>query len=335
MLKSIKKVYVVPLVDITNKLSSLARGRLLDEIEIKKADEISEMYKALNFVMLGLRKTTEFAVAIGEGDLKRPYSPLSKHDALGNSLLEMRDNRVKAQKDLEKNRLEEEKRNWANQGVATFSDLIRSNQHNLEDLSYAITSYLVKYVGATMGAMFLLDDSGKFLDLMGLYAYDRRKFMKKRVEVREGLTGQCAQEQETIFLTELPEGYTEISSGLGFQKPTSLLLAPMKDGENIAGVFEIASLEKMEDYKIKFVERIAESLASSINSIKAGIKTNRLLDESNKQHEMLLQQEEEMRQNLEEMKATQEEAERREITLKGRIAYLEEKLKMHEEIKNA
>jgi PAS domain S-box-containing protein len=58
------------------------------------------------------------------------------------------------------------------------------------------------------------------------------------------------------------------------------------------------------------VKKIAETLASTISTVKVNAKTQRLLEESQELTEQMRAQEEEMRQNMEELQATQEEMER-------------------------
>ncbi len=151
------------------------------------------------------------------------------------------------------------------------------------------------------------------------HAYDRRKYIDKRLEIGEGLVGRCAQEKETIYLTELPKDYIQIGSGLGNDDPTSLLLVPLKLNEVVYGVIELASLQEIDRHKVDFVKKIGESIAATISTVKINIKTVKLLDESRIKSEELASQEEEMRQNMEELQATQEEADRKAAEMESLI----------------
>ena len=145
-----------------------------------------------------------------------------------------------------------------------------------------------------------------------MYAYDKRKFKERHIEIGEGLVGQCYIEADTIYMTDIPNEYAEITSGVGDANPTSLLIVPIKSNDLVVGVIEIASFYPFEQYQIEFLEKIGESIASVLASLRTNENTKKLLDTTRQQAENMQMQEEEMRQNLEEMAAIQEDMERKE-----------------------
>ncbi|NJO68436.1 MAG: GAF domain-containing protein, partial [Bacteroidetes bacterium] len=93
----------------------------------------------------------------------------------------------------------------------------------------------MKYLNANQGGVFsYIDDipGDEHLELVSAIAFDRKKYINKRVEIGEGLVGTCAQERLTIFMTDIPEDYITITSGLGDAIPRSLLIVPLKTDEN-------------------------------------------------------------------------------------------------------
>jgi Transcriptional regulator containing PAS, AAA-type ATPase, and DNA-binding domains len=89
--------------------------------------------------------------------------------------------------------------------------------------------------------------------------------------------------------------------------------------DEIYGIMELVSYNHFEQYKIEFIEKLCENIASVVSSVNTNIHNAHLLEQSNEQADELSQHEEEMRQNLEEMQATQEEAAKRHDTLNSQL----------------
>jgi len=64
-------------------------------------DEIGDMTFAVNRLVDGLRRTTEFANEVGKGNFDAKYEPLSEDDELGRELLKMRDDLAENERYLE------------------------------------------------------------------------------------------------------------------------------------------------------------------------------------------------------------------------------------------
>ncbi|GAO31771.1 PAS domain S-box protein [Geofilum rubicundum] len=261
-----------------------------------------------------------FIENLRQDKLDEPFSSQEKKDAMTKALLKLREYMVKSKSEQEQRRIEEEQRTWVTQGLAQFGEILRKSSDNLEQLSYDIISYLVNYMNVNQGGVFLLNEAktgDKYFEMMASVAFDRRKYADKIIHWGEGLIGRCALEKETIFITDVPNEYIHITSGLGAANPGTILLVPLKTNDELFGVIELASFQILEKFEIELVEKSAESIASTIATVKNNIQTNKLLRETQIQAEKMSQQEEELRQNLEEMRATQEESDRREIERKG------------------
>ncbi|HEX2934847.1 MAG TPA: GAF domain-containing protein [Bacteroidales bacterium] len=320
---------VVPINNIKNRLLSMSQGILPEKKMKERNDEIGQMAKALNELVAGLKAISGFALEIGRGNYQSNFTPLSENDVLGNSLLRMRDDLNAATIEESKRKEEDQQRNWATVGIAKFSEILRQDNDKLDLLSYHVISNLVKYMEANQGGIFLVndtDDTKPFAELVSCYAFNRKKHLEKRVEIGEGLVGRCILEKATIFLSDIPDGYIKITSGMGESNPRNLVLVPLMMNDEVFGVIEIASFIPFEKYRIEFVEKIAESIASTLKAVKINTRTSKLLEQSKIQAEELAAQEEEMRQNMEELRATQEQSFRKEKELQSTVEELRKKI---------
>ncbi|MCK5822836.1 MAG: PAS domain S-box protein, partial [Bacteroidales bacterium] len=320
-----KRIVTNPILKITNSLREIAKGNIhkSQKVNIKTNDEIGDISKSINKLVDGLDGAIDFANEIGQGNLDAEFKLLSEKDALGHSLIEMRESLVNASKEEEIQKLEEEKRNWHTRGLAKFGEILRDNNDNMKKFSYNIIKNLVKYVEVAQGAFFIINDEDEkniYYDLFATIAFGRKKNIKKQVLLGEELIGRAAQEQKILYITNIPENFISITTGISTDKsPRNVLIIPLNLNDYIYGVIELVSFNEFEPYQIAFIEKVAESIASTIASIKVNLKTNKLLEQAQYQKDELSQHEEEMRQNLEELQATQEEAEKKDVELKSVI----------------
>lgn len=327
------RIIIRPINRLQKTIDKLTEGSLPETTEVRSADEFGEIEKSINKLIEGLRKTSEFSIEIGKGNFSTDFKVLGKDDVLGNSLLSLRDNLRKAGEEEDKRKKEDAYRNRASEGLALFGDILRRHTENITELSNEIISNLVTFMNANQGGIFILNDEDKTditLDLLGAYAYNRKKFLSKRIRLGEGLVGAVAIEKYTVYMTDVPNEYIQIESGVGSSNPRSVLIVPLKIDKEILGVLELASFNPFEKYEIELVERIAESIASTLATARINTRTAQLLEQSNFQAEQMKEQEEEMLQNIEELKATQEESNKREKELRKTFTELEKTYKLLE-----
>ncbi len=296
---------------------NLSHGEPLLETGYGYDDEL----RTLNLSITRLEDTQKgwsaFAKKISQNSFHEQFRLHGPNDELGKSLLKIQHNLKESMVQEQNRREEDEKRSWVTLGMVRFSDILRKDNHDLHKLASNVLGDLLNYMGAAQGALFLSQQEGDkvMLRLLSAYAQSKKKVRHMSIPLGEGLVGGCALEKETLYIREIPEKYFDITSGLGEARPTALLLVPLKIEGAVLGVLEIATFKEFQEHEIEFVEKVGESIASALFSVKSSIRTAELLEQAQQQSEELLAQDEEMRQNMEEMQATQEEMERKTIEL--------------------
>lgn len=254
-----------------------------------------------------MKSATHFITQIGEGHLDVDFEGITPENAIHNqtnlagSLISMRDR-------LKTINLEEQNRKWVAEELADMAQILRANDQNIEQLCENILVRIIRSLKANQGAIYLLEKEGEesLLNMKSCYAWERKKYLEASIRPGEGLVGQCFREKDRIYITDLPQNYVSITSGLGGATPSCLLLMPLMVNEEVVGILEVASFYEIKPFQQELITRVCENLASSVNSVNTNQTTRRLLEESQILTEQLRAQEEEMRQNLEELHATQE-----------------------------
>ena len=262
-----------------------------------------------------ITKVTAFADKIGSGDLNAELNIRQEDEALGKSLLTMKENlRVAA--------VREDERSWIITGVAEVGNIIRSND-NLSSLANQLLPYLVKRVGAIQGALYIVneDDFGqKFIEMVGSYAYNKKKYLNAKFAMGQGFVGACVLEKDSIYRTEIPESYSYITSGLlGDRKPKSIFIFPLMTEETVYGAIELSSLDTFSKVSRDYLTELSNTIARTIYSLKVNERTIKLLKESQQLGKELQEGQEQLHQNAIEMQATQEQLQKANINLNEQV----------------
>lgn len=273
-------------------------------------DKQSKLLLDLNGEKEKNRRVYHFTEQLRQGSFTGKEVLLS-NDELSKSLINLRDTLERREKEERIRKEQEDQRHWITEGLATFGAVLRETSNDLETLSYSVVSELAKYLKSQLVGIFVIDDSdqnNKFIEQTGAFAYGRKKFADIKLEWGEGLVGACILEQKTVFLKDVTDGYVQITSGLGKANPRSVLIVPLIFNEEVFGALEIASLKVFEEFEVEFVEKVAESIASTISSLKINMRTSKLLADSQNQQLIMKRQDEEMRSSMKELRQTQIEA---------------------------
>jgi signal transduction histidine kinase/ActR/RegA family two-component response regulator len=136
---------------------------------------------------------------------------------------------------------------------------------------------LTPVVGAQHGAFYMCEDHT--LQLASTYAHSRRRQLANRFAFGEGLVGQCAREKKPIIVTEVPEGYVEIASGLGHAPPRSIAVYPVLFENEVRGVIELGSFREFTPIQLAFLEQLMLSVGMATNMIGTNMRTEQLLQQ--------------------------------------------------------
>ena len=163
---------------------------------------------------------------------------------------------------------------WVNYALQEISKVVRENKESKEALSRQLIANMAKCVGAKLGMLYANLGSAQKPTIMAVAAYAQNKNMPlfSEIEVGEGLVGQCFIEKKTICLTQIPDDYIEIQSGLGSKKPDTLILAPLLFNEQAFGVIELAFFGSIEDYKLSFIEKASEFIGYTFSYLELSLR---------------------------------------------------------------
>ena len=265
-----------------------------------------------NSLTAQVRAIKDVAIAVTNGDLTRTITVEARGE-----LDELKRNINQMIANLKETTEQNAQQDWLKTNLAKFSRMMQG-QKDLESISRLIMSELTPLVGAHHGAFFLAEDErGTVLKLIASYAYKQRKTLANRFREGEGLVGQAALEKKPILLTGVPDDYIVISSGLGEAPPRNIMVLPVLFEGEVKAVIELAAFNPFSQIHQVFLDQLAESVGVVINMIAANMRTEELLEQSQKLTQELQSQSKELQQQQEELRRTNAELEAQARTLKA------------------
>lgn len=195
---------------------------------------------------------------------------------------------------------ENELREKLNEGAFEVSAILQ-HDNNLNSLSMSLLKKIIGFLEIEMGAIFVVNRENTediFLQMSANYAFSEEKVKSKTIKANSGLVGRCFMEKQSIFITEIPEDYTKIKSGFGHTDPKSIVIIPLIFNNIVQAVIELASIKIIENFKIEFVERIGENIASTFASIYNRQQTQKLLEQTQHQAKLINTQRTELQEKI-------------------------------------
>jgi signal transduction histidine kinase/HAMP domain-containing protein/DNA-binding response OmpR family regulator len=244
-----------------------------------------------------VRAIAEVATAVTKGDLTRSI----KVEAQG-EVAALKDNINEMIVNLKDTTLKSTEQDWLKGNLARFGRMLQG-QKDMLTVGRLILSELAPVVSAQHAVFYTYESSpdSPCLELLASYAYEHPGDVGKRLELGQGLVGQCALEKKKLLLANVPAEYVRISSGLGGATPVNIIVLPILFEGQVKAVLELASFERFNPTHEVFLDQLTDSIGIVLNTIEANMRTEDLLKQSQSLANELQNRQEELQQTNQEL----------------------------------
>ncbi len=255
-----------------------------------------------------VRAIADVATAVTKGDLTRSIQVAAQGEVAA-----LKDNINEMIRNLKDTTLKNSQQDWLKTNLAKFSRMLQG-QKDLITVGKLILSELAPVVAAQQAVFYTIDSSkddatkeeaskeaAEPSALKLLASYADTGTLPAELRMGEGLLGQCAVEKQKILLSNVPDDYLKISSGLGKSSPRSIIVLPVLFEEQVKGVMELASFEGFSPTHQVFLDQLTESIGIVLNTIEANMRTEDLLKQSQSLARELQSQQQELQATNQEL----------------------------------
>ena len=191
------------------------------------------------------------------------------------------------------------RQSWVTTGLSGLSMRLQGDLR-LDEIGKRSLDYLAEYLGAEVGAGYVVDRATGELELFGGFALPPERLARKILPA-EGLTGQAVTSRRLLHVRDVPASHLELASAVGRSNPAELVLAPAMMNGRVYAVIELGFNHPVGEVERGLLEGASEMLASAIRSGQDRTRLEALLEETQRQAEELQTQQEELRVSNEEL----------------------------------
>ncbi len=243
-----------------------------------------------------VRAIAEVATAVTKGDLTRSIQVEARGEVaqLKDNLNTMIDNlRLTTDRNTEQD--------WLKTNLARFTGMLQG-QRDLATVGRLLLSELAPLINVQQGLIYQMesDDSAELV-LLSAFASQADDGELRRLQIGEGLVGQCAAEKKRMLISDLPPNTVSIRTGLIEAVPRNVVVLPVLFEDRVKAVIELASLASFTASHLAFLEQLTASIGIVFNSIEATMQTEALLKQSQQLATELQMQQKELQQTNEQL----------------------------------
>jgi HAMP domain-containing protein/signal transduction histidine kinase/DNA-binding response OmpR family regulator len=274
-----------------------------------------------------VRAIAEVATAVTKGDLTRSVQVEARGE-----VAELKDNINTMIGNLRLTTDQNTEQDWLKTNLARFTNMLQG-QRDLATVGRLLLSELAPLVEAQQGVIYQVDadDAASALKLLSSYADGAVGGHASRLQLGEGLIGQCALDGRRILITEMPDSAVPITSGLFQAKPRHVIVLPVLFEVQVKAVIELASLGGFTDLQLTFLEQLTTSIGIVLNSIEATMQTEGLLKQSQQLATELQTQQRELQQTNEKLEQKAQQLADRNVEVEAKNQEIEQARRAVEE----
>jgi signal transduction histidine kinase/DNA-binding response OmpR family regulator/HAMP domain-containing protein len=280
-----------------------------------------------------VRAIAEVSTAVTKGELTRSITVEASGEVAA-----LKDNINEMIRNLKDQTLKNTEQDWLKTNLARFTRMLQG-ERDLATVSNMVLSELAPLINAQHAVFYVSDrdaDDEPILTLAAAYASTEREQLSPTFRLGQSLIGQCAKEKERILLTNVPQDYVQIGSGLGASAPLNIIILPALFEGEVKAVIELATFGEFSETHQSFLSQLMESVGIVLSTIAANMRTEGLLTQSQlltaelqaQQEELkstndrLEQQAASLRQSEELLRAKQEELQQSNAELEDKAVLL-------------
>jgi signal transduction histidine kinase/ActR/RegA family two-component response regulator/HAMP domain-containing protein len=226
-----------------------------------------------------VRAIAEVSTAVAKGDLTRSITVEAQGEVAA-----LKDNINQMIGNLKDTTHKNQEQDWLKTNVAKFSGMMQG-QRSIASVAQLIMSELTPLVDAQHGAFYMMEadaHDASILHLIASYGFGGRKTLANGYRLKESLIGQCAFEKKRILLSEVPDNFIYIATGMGAAPPRSVVVLPVLFEGQIKAVIELASFKQFSSNHLTFLDQLMASVGVILNMISSSMRTEELLQELKK-----------------------------------------------------
>ena len=230
---------------------------------------------------------------------------------------------------------------WVQQGRVHVAQAMLGDKASTA-LADGVLRSICEYCRAGAGVLHLRDNGA--IVRVGAWAGQEIVESAQRVPIGVGLLGQAVRDNKEVLLHTVPEGYLTVQSGLGRMRPTAIAIVPLTAEGEVIGAIEVALTPDSVHAELvaPLLRSVAEAVGTAFRSALYRQQLQELLEETQRQSEVLQSQQEELRasneqleQQSEELRTSQARLELQQTELEESNSQLESQTARLEEQRNA